>query len=518
MKEIAILWVDDEIDLLKAHIVFLENKGYRVLTASNGIDAIKILGEHVFNLIFLDENMPGQSGLQTLVKLKQIQPHVPVIMITKSEEENIMDQAIGSKIADYLIKPVNPNQILLTIKKHTDNQRLVSEHVSSAYQTAFRDLTGLINKAYSHKDWVEIYKTLVFWELELERSGKEINDVLRLQKTEANSEFSKFVKKHYSSWFEQTNVEKPLLSAGVMKQTVAPLLQSGQKVLLIVIDNLRFDQWKSIAPMVSEYCYIEKEDVYFSILPTSTQYARNALFAGLMPLEIERMYPKLWVGEEDSEGKNLHEEELLRNQTSRLHKDLKVYYEKILNPKYARKVLDNFSNYKNNSLNVLVFNFVDALSHARTETEVVKELVNDESSYRSITQSWFQHSILPELLAESVKSGMKVILTTDHGTIKVNNPIKVIGDKATSPNIRYKHGRNLNYNPKEVFEIRKPSEVHLPSESVTSSFIFAYNSDFMVYPNNYNHFANFYRNTFQHGGISMEEMIIPLITLSSKQN
>jgi len=517
MKEIRILWTDDEIDLLSPHILFLEEKGYIVRTAQNGDEAVKLVREENFDLIFLDENMPGMSGLETLNIIKSTNPGIPVVMITKSEEEDIMDQAIGAKISDYLIKPVKPNQILLSIKKNIDTKRLVTRRTTSAYQAEFAQIQILINTAYHFGDWVEIFRKLTYWDLELESSTDEgLEEILNMQKTEANSGFARFIKTHYYSWFSGKNADAPLLSPNVIAHKVIPLLKNGEKVCLVVIDNLRLDQWKSIQPMVEEYFAVESDEIYCSILPTATQYARNALFAGLMPLEIEKIHPMLWVDEEEEEGKNLKEQELLENQLQRAGLQLKVHYDKVNNSRGGRKLVENAANLMNYDMSAVIFNFVDILSHARTEMDMIRELAYDEPAYRSLTRSWFEHSHLFDFLKELSGKSFKVILTTDHGTIRVQNPVKVIGDRKTSTNLRYKQGKNLNYNPEEIFEIKHPDIIHLPRSHVSSSYIFATKDDFLVYPNNYNQMVNYYRNTFQHGGVSLEEMLIPLVTLSSQ--
>ena len=517
MKEITILWTDDEIDLLKPHILFLENKGYKVITATNGDDAVNLVKSQNFDLIFLDEHMPGLSGLETLNEIKTIFPNIPVVMITKSEEEDFMDEAIGSKIVDYLIKPVNPNQILLTIKKNVDHKRLITKKTTSAYQTEFSKIGIKINESNTISEWIEIYKNLIFWELELEKSNDQsMDEVMKLQKVEANNAFSKFIKSNYISWFEKENKAKPLLSPNIFKEKVFPLLNDKKKVILLLIDNLRLDQWKTISPDIGEYLQIDHEDLFCSILPTSTQYARNAMFAGLMPFEISEIYPELWLDDDVEGGKNLNEEELLKKQLVRLGIKDNFSYVKVNNLKAGKKVVENLPNYLQKDLVVIVYNFVDILSHARTEMEMIRELTDDESAYRSLTLSWFRHSPLFDLIKALSILSYKVIITTDHGTIRVNNALKVVGDKKTSLNLRYKQGKNLNYNPKEVFEVKQPSLIHLPKTNVSSTYIFARNDDFFAYPNNFNYYVKYYKNTFQHGGISLEEMIIPVITLSPK--
>jgi DNA-binding response OmpR family regulator len=513
-RQIHILWTDDEIDLLKPYILFLEEKEYRVTTSTNGTDAIKLVEEHDFDLIFLDENMPGISGLETLEKIKALKPSIPVVMITKSEEEDIMDEALGGKISDYLIKPVNPKQILLTIKKNIDSKRLVTEKTTSGYQSQFGQIGMQINSARSFDDWVEIYKRLVYWEMEFESSSAEgMEEVLRMQKTEANHEFSRFVRSNYQDWFQGDAADTPLLSHRVFREKVFPLLDES-KVMVILIDNLRFDQWKIIEKEIVDLFRTEDEGIFSAILPTATQYARNAMFAGMMPGTIQDRHPDLWVDEHEEGAKNGHEEELCRLQLKGLGINRSFNYEKIVNQRAGKKVLENYKDLLNFDLNILVYNFVDMLSHSRTEMDMIRELAFDESSYRSLVHSWFQHSYVYDLLKQLSQHDVKLVITTDHGAVRVSNPVKVIGDRQTSANLRFKQGKNLNFNRKDVFEIQKPSDIGLTKANVSSSYIFATNTDFMVYPNNYNHFVNLYRDTFQHGGISMEEMLIPISILS----
>jgi DNA-binding response OmpR family regulator len=518
MNNIVILWVDDEIDLLKPHIIFLEQKNYKVDTASNGNDAIDLVSKFAYDIILLDENMPGISGLETLTKIKSINSTVPVVMITKSEEENIMDNAIGSKINDYLIKPVNPNQILLTIKKNVDHKRLISEKTTKAYQSAFTRLGMEINDSLSHKDWIEVYKKLVYWELELAESENDtMDEVLKLQKHEANNAFAKFVKRNYTQWFELNNTDKPLLSPNLLRDKVFPLLKDNKKVFFLLIDNMRFDQWKIISNELAEYYRIEEEGLYYSILPTATQYSRNAIFSGLMPSEIDKMYPELWKNDDEEGGKNLYEEEMLRNLLKRYNLDKGLFFEKVLDVNFCKKITDKMHEVLHNNLSVVIVNFVDTLSHARTDQKMIRELTGDETAYRSITKSWFKHSAVLDMLKELSRHDVHLVISTDHGAIQVQNPIKVVGDRNTTTNLRYKQGRNLNYNKKEVFEVTRPQDAHLPKTNISSTYIFSQNNDFFAYPNNYNHYVKYYRETFQHGGISLEEMVIPIITLKPKK-
>ena len=519
MQETKILWADDEINLLKPHILLLNEKGYQVATYTNGNDALDAFGKEHFDLVFLDENMPGLSGLETLQAIKNIRSDVPVVLITKSEEENLMEDAIGSKIDDYLIKPVNPKQVLLTIKKIIDNKRLVSERTSTAYQQDFRRLGMSLNDKLSYEEWVEVYKKLVFWELELEKlDDPQMHEILTMQKSEANAQYSKFIEDHYLDWVNGKGAGTiPLLSHELLKKKAFPLINSNTPVFFILIDNLRYDQWKIINPLISEYLRIEEEDTYSSILPTATQYARNAIFSGLMPLEMEKKFPSLWQNDDDDGGKNLNEEAFLTEQIKRsLRKDCKFSYHKVLTFDQGKDLTEKVNNLMDNDFNAIVYNFVDMLSHAKTDMQMIRELANDDAAYRSLTLSWFEHSPLLDLLKKISQKRVKVIITTDHGTIRVKHASKVIGDRSTNSNLRYKQGRNLNYNAKDVFLIKNPHEAQLPKINISSNYIFAKEDTYFVYQNNYNQFVNYYNETFQHGGISMEEMIIPVVTYSSK--
>lgn len=513
-----IIWVDDEIESLQSQKLFLENKGYEVQTFTNGFDAIDYVKENPVDVVLIDESMPGITGLETLAKIKEVRQTLPVVLITKNETENLMDEAIGSQISDYLIKPVNPNQVWLSLKKIIDNKRLVAEKTTTAYQQQFRNLFMALNSNPDHTEWMDIYKKLVYWELEMQKSDSpEMQEVLQSQKGEANTEFFKFISKNYLKWIGPGASDGPVMSHTLLQRKVLPYLQKGVPLFFVLIDNLRFDQWKAIQPIFTESFRILEEDTFYSILPTATQYARNAIFAGMMPADIEKQFSQQWKNDDEEGGKNLHEEGFLRAQLKRLDKgDLKISYTKVLNNQAGLDLVNNIHNLLSNDLNVIVYNFVDMLSHARTEMEVLKELAGDEMSYRSITSSWFEHSPLHQALKKIADKKIKLLLGTDHGSVRVKTPCKVVGDKQTTANLRYKHGRNLNYEPKEVLAFREPKLAGLPSPTVNSSYIFAKEDGFLCYPNNYNHYVNYYRNTFQHGGVSLEEMIVPVINMESK--
>ena len=515
MSNIKVLWVDDEIDLLKPHILFLEQKNYHVTTAQSGTEALEEIQNQRFDIVFLDENMPGLTGLETLAEIKEQQANLPVVMITKSEEEYIMEEAIGAKIADYLIKPVNPNQILLSLKKNLDLSRLVSEKTTSSYQQEFRKIAMDMSMVNSHQEWVDLYQRLLYWELELENiEDTGMVEILESQKAEANSQFCKFIDKNYPSWFE-SNAEAPVMSHTLFKDWIKPEIDKTP-TLLVVVDNLRYDQWKAFEPTVINHYNKIKEEAFYSILPTATQYARNAIFSGLMPTEMERLHKDWWLNDTDEGGKNMFEKDFLGAQLKRLGMNIQWDYFKISSLKQGRRLVENFKAQKDNDLTVVVYNFVDMLSHSKTEMEVIKELASNDKSYRSLTQSWFKNSPLLDIIQQAAVMGFKLIITTDHGTINVKNPSKVIGDKNTSLNLRYKTGRSLTYEDKDVLAAKDPKTIHLPTINMSSSFIFAKGDLFFAYPNNYNHYVSYYRNTYQHGGVSLEEMVIPFAVLEPK--
>ncbi len=514
---VRILWADDEIELLKPHVFFLREKGYEVVTTNSGAEALDLINEEVFDIVFLDENMPGISGLETLERIRNKQPGLPVVMITKSEEEAIMNDAIGGRISDYLIKPVNPHQILLALKKNLENKKLVSEKTSMAYQQQFRQIGSSLSPSLDFSEWAEIYRQLVYWELELGKLEDEnLQDILLMQKGEANNVFFRFVEENYTSWLNGGQFGKPVMSHTVFREKCLPIINKEPNTFLIVIDNLRMDQWKMLQPKFEEVYRVAEEDVYCSILPTATQYARNAFFAGLMPGEIQKRHPQYWTLESDEGTRNRYEAELLSEQIKRLGGNISFNYHKILNLTAGKKLLGSLSNHTDQKLNVLVYNFVDMLSHARTEMEVIKELADDEAAYRSLTVSWFEHSPLWEIIRQLAAKKIPIILTTDHGSIRVHHPTRVVGDKNTNTNLRYKTGRSLQYDPKEAFEIRNPADAFLPRGHVSANYIFAREDRFFAYPNNYNYYVNYYRDTFQHGGVSLEEMMIPFAYLKPK--
>ena len=518
MQRYRILWVDDEIELLKPYVLFLKDKGFDVKTFNNPfslLDHIKI--DKKVDVILLDENMPGLTGIGVLSEINKINSFLPVIMITKNEEENIMNEAIGNKISDYLIKPLNPNQIFISIKRVLENNKIVSENLKSRFTNVFSEISNSINKNMQYSEWVRLYKKITLWEIELDKYSEEnLFSTINHLKDEANFYFSEFIKENYQSWLTNSYKGSPLMSNNLMKKLVFPNI-NNEKIFFILIDNLRLDQWLVLKPMILESFLIQTEGLYCSILPTTTEYARNSIFSGLLPIELSDIEKDLWVGEGNKlSGKNNNEYELLKRNLKRENIDINFSYSKIINHDDGKKLLRNLPSFKKNNLNVIVFNFVDMLSHARTEMEMIKNLAYDESSYRSLTLSWFNHSVFKKVMDFLSKNNHKIVLTTDHGTIRVKKPIKIKGDRNTNSNLRYKSGKNLSYNEKNLFFTREPEKLFLPKQNISSSYVFANENKFFVYPNNYNAYVKSYKDSFQHGGISLEEMFVPYSVLEPK--
>jgi len=519
MTSIKILWVDDEIELLKSHFLFLEQRGYQTTPCNNGQDALSLIKKNSFDVVLLDENMPGLSGLDTLNELKIILPNLPVIMITKNEEEQIMEEAIGAKISDYLIKPVNPHQILLALKKLFQHKNLIAEKTISNYQQEFRKISLELNEIETAKDWTAFYLKMTYWEMELQTlEDNGMLEIFEEQMKEANHLFSKFIAQNYKNWM--MNDEGPTMSHQLFKERLFPEILPGTKdtTLLLVIDNLRYDQWKMIAPVIENYYVAKEETTYFSLLPTATHYCRNALFSGLTPLEMKEKHPDLWVNENEEGGKNLKESEFLQAQLTRLNKDIPFSYVKVTNLKAGKELHKYLQNYSKDRLLVVVYNFVDMISHAKTEMDIIKELAPDNKAFRSLTLSWFENSPLLDIIQKSQKLGFKLAITTDHGTINVDQATEIISTKDAGTNLRYKTGRNVSHNSKDIIEVANPKEFMLPAEHLNSKFIFAKGSQYFVFQNNFNHFATHFRNTFQHGGVSMEEMIVPFVVMTPRES
>ena len=522
-----ILWVDDEIDLLKPHIMLLEQRGYAVRTAMSGEDAIAISLDEPVDLVFLDENMPGMGGLQTLEALKAQHPETPVVMVTKSEEEDLMEQAIGKKISDYLTKPVNPTQVLLAVKKFLEGRQIMNEAVSRDYTQEFARTSIELMNARSAADWIQLYTKLVQWEMEFdEHGGLGLRQTLLDQKREMNSEFGKFIERNYRDWVNTIYVEsnaadRPPLSPDIVEQWVLPELQSDakQNVVFFVIDCMRLDQWLIMEAELRNLFKITR-NYHFGILPTATPYARNSIFSGLFPSEFSKVVPNIWSTKEDDENSLNRDEaimlqKLLERKRVKLRNDLK--YIKIIDRDYGAGIAQNITTHAKNHLTAIVVNFVDMLAHTRSDSPILKEIAPDESAYRSLTRSWFLHSSLFEMFKSLANvPNLKIIVSTDHGSIRSLRGAKVIGDRETSTSLRYKYGRNVKAEEKQAMTIKRPEDCKLPTRGVASNYIIAKEDYYFIYPTDYHKFLNYYRDTFQHGGISMEEVILPVVTMEAK--
>ncbi len=514
-----ILWADDEIDLLKPHILFLESKGYEVVSVSNGEDAVQKVRDGSFEVVLLDEHMPGMGGLEAVSEILHISPDLPVVMVTKSEEERLMDQALGGQIADYLTKPVNPSQVLLTCKRILDRSRIRSERVSQDYLSSFSGITRRLMEPLSHSEWVDLYQTLIGYDIEL--GGDEgVRQVLEDQYHEANRTFSRFVEDHYPEWIrshdQSQKEERPVLSHEVVSTFVEPLLKKGGPVVFFVIDCMRYDQWLEFERLISPLFSMEKA-FHYSILPTATPYSRNAIFSGLLPRDLAEKYRAVWSqGEDDEHSRNRNEEEFLNDQLKAKEGKIRIRYDKLITTQNGRDFAQNVHNVLQVDLSAVVVNFVDILAHSRSDSAVLRELAPDERAYRALTRTWFEHSWLYNAFMQLADTDCTIVVTTDHGAIRSLHATKVIGDRETSTALRYKYGRNLKCDERHAILVRDPHDYGLPRDHMNMNYIIAKEDYYFVYPTNYNKYVSRYRDTMQHGGISLEEMILPVVTLHPK--
>ncbi|WP_022834528.1 T9SS response regulator signal transducer PorX [Salisaeta longa] len=513
-----ILWTDDEIDLLRPHVLFLEDKGYAVDTAANGADAINLVREQAYDLVLLDEQMPGMDGLETLTEIKRLRADVPVVMVTKSEEERLMEEALGERISDYLTKPVNPSQILLTCKRLLERTRLRQESTAQGYLQSFGEIGHAVDTARTADAWVTLYQRLVRYDMELQ-GDEGARQIFHDQYQKANRAFGQFVEDRYADWVatdRSRDDERPLLSHEVVAQHVLPHVEADDApVVFFVIDCMRYDQWQMLRPLLQDR-FDMQVDFHFGILPTATPYARNAIFSGLLPRDFVERFPQVWAGEDTEHSRNQHEELLLQQLVKRHRMQLNLRYDKLITTDDGRSFAQSVHNVTQHDLAAVVVNFVDILAHSRSDSDVLKELAPNEPAYRSLTRTWFEHSWLLEALQSLAAQGATVVLTTDHGAIRSLRSSKVIGDRETSTALRYKYGRNLQCDEEDAVFVRNPETFGLPQHSLSTNYIFAKEDFYFVYPTNFHHYENRYRDTMQHGGISMEEMMLPVATLTPK--
>lgn len=517
-RKSKIIWVDDEIDHLKPHILFLEERGYSVTPLTNAEDAISYIKKEYFDLILLDEMMPGLQGLEAVSILKNINPSVPIILITKSEEENLMEEAIGENIDDYLTKPVNPSQILSSCKRILEKKKIADEKLIRDYTQEFQRISSLLNESISYTDWIKIYTSLAERMIDVDNfPNPDLRQIIDEQLKECNTVFGNFIENNYAGWVK--NRERPVLSPDIIDKYVIPLLKREQKVLFVLIDNLRVDQWMSIEPMLYEFFNIKRE-YYYSILPTATPYSRNSIFAGMFPYEIEKYYPKLWkLGDDDEYSQNRYEDKFLGEQLKKkgVHFDNVFKYVKIINQKKAKETAKKINEYLSVPLAVMVFNFVDILSHRSSDSEIIQEIIPDEAAYRSLTKTWLRHSPLFSILKTASKKNVRVIITSDHGSILTNRGSTVYADRETSTNLRYKYGKGIRGQKKDLIEVNDPNSFGLPKRGLNINYLIAKEDVCFLYPTNYHKFYTKYYNSFQHGGVSLQEMILPIVILENKK-
>lgn len=526
-----ILWADDEIDLLKPHVLFLETKGFDVETVTNGADAVDRSERERFDVVFLDEQMPGLGGLDALERIKERRPEVPVVMITKSEEEHLMEDAIGRQIADYLIKPVHPKQILLTCKRLLEGDRIRGEQVQQDYLQAFGQLSARLGGPLDYTEWIDVYRQLVRFDLELQGADDGVRQILDDQYRGANEAFSRFIEDEYPAWIsasqegEKPGETRPAMSHDIIGHSVMPHLgglatEQARPVVFFLIDCLRYDQWLLFERTLQQAWEIET-DWHYSILPTATPYSRNSIFGGLLPIDLAKRFPQRFtadVRDDDEPSLNAHEEDFLRDLLDRRHrKDVRMRYEKLVSQSDGAAFADRVTDLLQVDLSAVVVNFVDILAHSRSDTRILREIAPDVPAYRGLTQTWFEHSWLSDVFRQLAEHDCTVVITSDHGAVRSLNATKVIGDRETSTSLRYKHGRNLKVDGREAIFVKEPETYGLPRAGINENYIFATEDRYFVYPTNYHKYQERYRDSFLHGGVSLEEVLLPIATLRPKR-
>ena len=510
-----VLWIDDNIDELRSHILFLGQKGYEVEGATNGRDGLALLNEKNFDAVLLDEMMPGMGGLETLEEIRKTHEHVPVIMITKSEAEDLMTKAIGRRIDDYLVKPVSPLQIMAALKKQVEAHKITEQQVTRDYLSHFQAVGDRVATAESPADWEGIYNDLVTWGMDLFRySDHGLLATQDEQISAANLALGKYVREHYKDWVQGSD-GAPMMSPNLYEARIEPEVQKSDQVLWITIDCMRMDQWRMVEPLLEPYYHMERSQ-YWSMLPTATPYARNAMFAGLWPLDIAKKFPKLWHdGQHDESSRNAHEDKLLAAQLERLDSPAagSMRYFKISDARDTDSLRRDFSSLGNVRLVAGVYNFLDIMAHGRSQNSILKELAPDEAAFRTLMRTWFEHSSLFEVLKAAARRGATTIVTTDHGSMFSRRATKIRGNRDASSNVRYKFGDNLTVEDKRVMLMKNPADYQLPPNSAIETYAVTTENYYLVYPTNYHEYERLYRDSFQHGGISLEEMICPFAVL-----
>ncbi len=512
-----LLWVDDEIDLLRPHLLFVQGRGYHVDAVSNGDDALELLRLSTYDLVLLDEQMPGRSGMEVFDEIRRLDARVPVVMVTKSEEDRTMTEAIGRRVADYLVKPTSPRQVLSVVTRLLEGEALQQQFVARDFTTRFRELNALRSVPRGWREWMDTYSELVDWELRLRDAGETgLLASLETLLDDFRREFCRFVVQNYAGWAAGTG-DRPPLSTDVVPQFLRPLIGEGRTALFVIIDCLRLDQWRTLLPLLTPYAEVE-EALYYSILPTATPFSRNAIFSGWFPDRIAERTPGWWGG--DGEGSlNAFERELFEEQVGRLlGRSIPVHYEKIFASGDGEAALRRLPGYLSQpGVTAMVFNFVDLLTHGRSESAVLWEVARDKEALRALTRQWFERSEALTAIREALRQGIPVLLTTDHGSIHCHRPATVFAKRDTTQNLRYKFGDDLRAeDPSLAFSTSDEATLRFPAGRAATNYLLALEDVFFVYPTKLRQYQARYRGSFLHGGISPEEMVLPVALLSPR--